>query len=143
VSKPHQSLDHRGHGPLICHEAFRSLTSFEQGNSYQEFTICEIATHSSGLAPGHHRWSREGEELVQPSSISTIATWSVETLHHKNVEMRNHDKIRTVDLEYTTRTVGSGLWVSEPRQQGHVAQSDTDKCQVESTDQVHVTHESE
>jgi hypothetical protein len=26
---------------------------------------------------------------VQPSSISVIATWSVETLHHRNAEMRN------------------------------------------------------
>jgi hypothetical protein len=27
------------------------------------------------------------KELVQPSSISVIVTWSVETLHHRNAEM--------------------------------------------------------
>jgi hypothetical protein len=36
-----------------------------------------------------HIYERWRKELVQPSSISVIATWSVETLHHRNAEMRN------------------------------------------------------
>jgi hypothetical protein len=37
---------------------------------------------------------------VQLNSISAIATWSVKTLHHKNVEMQNHDRNRgPSDLE--------------------------------------------
>jgi hypothetical protein len=39
-------------------------------------------------ASGHiyRRWRKE---LVQPSTISGIATWSVETLDHRNVELPN------------------------------------------------------
>jgi hypothetical protein len=40
------------------------------------------------IASGHMcgRWRKE---LVQPSSISMIMTWSVETLHHRNAKMRD------------------------------------------------------
>jgi hypothetical protein len=50
-------------------------------------------------ASGHicGRWRKE---LVQPSSISGIATWSVETLHHRNVEMSECEmpKCQNVDV---------------------------------------------
>ena len=51
-----------------------------------------------GVGYGHHRWSCEREELAELSSISEIATWSVETLRHRIVEMRNvkHILIRPV-----------------------------------------------
>jgi hypothetical protein len=45
---------------------------------------CEMQSQHSGHICG--RWRKE---LVQPSSISGIATWSVETLDHTNVELPN------------------------------------------------------
>jgi hypothetical protein len=42
-----------------------------------------------------------------------------------------------------SRNTGSPEVNEDPRQQGHVAQSDNDKCQVDSTFQVRANHKSE
>jgi hypothetical protein len=52
-------------------------------NAEMRFSNKAVVTASGHICG---RWRKE---LVQPSSISVIVTWSVETLHHRNVEMRN------------------------------------------------------
>jgi hypothetical protein len=68
--------DHFGVRDLEC----RNTSSQKCRNAFLNNVVVTVSGHICG------RWRKE---LVQPSSISVIATWSVETLHHRNVEMRN------------------------------------------------------
>jgi hypothetical protein len=59
-----------------------------------------------GAACGHCRWSREGKKLVVTKlhlGVSTIATWSIKILHHRNRDMRDRDEFWIVgSLEILT-----------------------------------------
>jgi hypothetical protein len=80
-----------------CREELKETSSISEFGTWRVFLtlhrIPEMRNACSKLAPGHNLWSHrrslKGGASTKLISISEIATWGVETLHHRNAEMPN------------------------------------------------------
>ena len=92
-----------GHVGKDCHFAdwkvkgtgFPNLSNSRYAKSRNdEMRNCETPF---GAAYGHHWWSREGKKLVELNffRVLGIATWSVETLHHRTGKMMKYRNAKT------------------------------------------------